>query len=137
MSVETPWMLLASVAPTEWVLVCCGRNQNLPSGPIKRAPADFVWAEEPPAIVALLCAWRGELLEPAVTATYLDVIIRGFLRRAEGPEGQAGIAAAAEASLRPHQRSVLEHSFLAPRLVAVSLPNSRCIWNPATTPRRG
>jgi hypothetical protein len=66
---------------------------------------------QPPAVAALLCSARGELAERAVTATYLDLIARGFLRRAEGPEGQAGIelAAAAEASLRPYERSVLDH----------------------------
>jgi hypothetical protein len=66
---------------------------------------------QPPAVAALLCSARGELAERAVTATYLDLIARDFLRRAEGPEGRAGIepAAAAEASLRPYERSVLDH----------------------------
>jgi hypothetical protein len=88
---------------------------------------------QPPAVAALLCSARGELAERAVTATYLDLIARGFLRRAEGPEGQAGIepAAAAEASLRPFT------SFLAPGLVVIPLPNPRCVWNQATTPRCG
>lgn len=74
-----------------------------------RLPADFAWSDEPPAVAALLCSPRGELPERAVTATYHDLLARGFLHRTEGPDGQARITATVGPGLRPYERHVLDH----------------------------
>jgi hypothetical protein len=67
--------------------------------------------ELPPAIVALLCARDGAVGEPAVTATFLDLIARSFLRRSVMVSGPVQIAPAGadDSALTPYERQVLEH----------------------------
>lgn len=67
-------------------------------------------------MAALLCSPRGELPERAVTATYHDLLARGFLRRTEGHEGQARISRAAGTGLRPYERHVLDHVAVRARI---------------------
>ena len=69
------------------------------------------WAEQSPAVVALLCSRRGEVPDCAVTATFLDLIARGFLKRFPARSGQARIEIADRdrSALKPYERQLLDH----------------------------
>jgi hypothetical protein len=110
-SVTPSLILLAGVALAVWgawfgAIVVATRPRA-----DDQAGAGGTGTDEPPAVAALLCAATGVLPERAVTATYLDLLARGFLRRTEAARGQGRIepAAAAKPGMRPHERHVFDH----------------------------
>jgi hypothetical protein len=82
------------------------------------------WAELPPAIVALLAAHDGKVPERAVTATFLDLVARGVLRRTVEPSGLARIEPAAgdHADLNPYEYQVFDHAFVRARIGGGAVP---------------
>lgn len=106
--VSSSLILLAGIALAGWgallaMIVMRSRTSD-------RVQAGSTVTDEPPAVAALLCS-RAVVPERAVTATYLDLLARGFFRRTLGADGQARIEsrAAADAGLRPYERHVLNH----------------------------
>ena len=75
------------------------------------ASARDVWTDEPPAIAALLYPPDGKVPARAATATFLDLVARGVLRRERGQQGRTnvGVAARSVPALRPYERMVYEH----------------------------
>jgi len=77
----------------------------------QQAASGSSWAEQPPAIVALLCSERGDVPECAVTATFLDLIARGLLQREVDASGHVRIGPAGGdlSAMKPYERQVLDH----------------------------
>jgi hypothetical protein len=76
------------------------------------------WDEQSPAIVALLCSRRGEVPDCALTATFLDLIARGFLKRSAARSGHARIEIADgdRSALKSYERQLLDHVEVRARL---------------------
>src|SRR5690242_1650209 len=68
-------------------------------------------AEPSPAIVALLCANDCKAGDPAVTATFLDLIARGFIKRSVTASGRVEIAPVDidRSALTPYELQLLDH----------------------------
>ncbi|MBV9565534.1 MAG: DUF2207 domain-containing protein [Bradyrhizobium sp.] len=73
-----------------------------------------IWKGQPPAVAALLCARYGDVGEQAATATYLDLIARGLIRRSTAASGKVQLQPRKSngkdlAALRPFERQVYDH----------------------------
>ena len=102
---------LAIVALAGWAaLFCALLARTRPKVGQQLAVSPRNWAEQPPAIVAMLCSKAGEVPDCAVTATYLDLIARGFLKRSVRlGQARIEIADADRSALKPYERQILIH----------------------------
>jgi hypothetical protein len=102
---------LAVIAMAGWAALFCAllvRTRTKLGQQAAVSPRN--WAEQSPAIVALLCANSGEVPDCAVTATFLDLIARGFLKRsARSGQVRIEVADADRSALKPYERQVLDH----------------------------
>jgi hypothetical protein len=122
--IDSSFAIFAGVALAIWFAAYAGVVITTRPRLDDAASGRDVWTDEPPAIAALLYPPNGKVPARAATATFLDLVARGVLRRERDQQGRTnvGVAAPPGPALRPYERMVYEHAAARARAAGDMVP---------------